>query len=274
MNKVFKSFIIAITCVVAFSLQSQNASAYYGIEVYVTNAQTQSYHNDALIQNGVTLVPLRGVFETLGATVSWNQKDKTITAKNITKTVWLKIGSKTAKINGIASAISVAPIVKSGTTYVPLRFISEALGATVSWNQALQEVSIYAKSSSQVKRSDWLGYYYNQGYSGTGVETSLRIDKVTPTKITFTSVNGYRYDPTNGNLSGAEMPWRYNNSTRDAKLLSSNTASYNVNGCSFNLVKQNDAIQVKKMVGSCGHLGLAEYDDSDESASYYTSYRK
>lgn len=75
MNKIYKSFIIAMTCIVTFSLQAHNASAYSSIDVYVANGQTQSYHSDAIIQNGVTLVPLRGVFETLGATVNWNAKD-------------------------------------------------------------------------------------------------------------------------------------------------------------------------------------------------------
>ncbi|MFE3573534.1 stalk domain-containing protein [Lysinibacillus sp. NPDC059133] len=268
MNKIFKYFIIAMTCVVTFSLQAHNASAYSGIDVYVANEQTQSYHSDAIIHNGVTLVPLRGVFETLGATVSWNAKDKTITAKNSTKTVWLMVGSKKAKINGNALAVSVAPIIESGTTLVPLRFISEALGATVSWNQDLNEVSIYAKGSSQVERSHWLGYYYNSGYTGSGVITSLRIDKVTPTKITFTSINGYRYDPTNGKLYGYQMPWHMVYTTRDVQLISDDVASYELNGCSFDLVKYSDEIHVENMYGSCDHLGLIEYEGE------HTEYRK
>lgn len=267
MNKIYKYLIIAMTCLITFSLQAPNASANYGIDVYVANGQTQSYHSDAIIQNGVTLVPLRGVFETLGATVSWNAKDKTITAKNSTKTVWLKVGSKKAKINGQALTVSVAPIIKSGTTLVPLRFISEALGATVSWDQDLYEVEIYAKGSSQVQKSHWLGYYYNPGFSGTGVETSLRIDKVTPSKITFTSINGYRYDPTNGDLAGYQMPWHYNYTTRDAQLISNNVASYELNGCSFDLVKHYDEIHVENMYGSCDHIGLIEYEGE------YTEYR-
>lgn len=268
MNKIFKSFIIAMTCIVTFSLQGHNASAYFGTDVYVVNGQTQSYHNDAIMQNGVTLVPLRGVFETLGATVNWNAKDKTITAKNSTKTVWLMVGSKEAKINGNSLAVSSAPIIKSGTTLVPLRFISEALGATVSWNQDSYEVSIYAEGSSQVERSHWLGYYGNSGFSGSGVITSLRIDKVTPTKITFTSVNGIRYDPTNGKLFGYQMPWHFKYTTRDAQPIFDDVASYELNGCSFDLVKYDDEIHVEYMNGSCDHLGLIEYKGD------YTEYRK
>ncbi|MGE7688472.1 copper amine oxidase N-terminal domain-containing protein [Lysinibacillus sp. NPDC097214] len=217
---------------------------------------------------GVTLVPLQGVFETLDATVNWNAKDKTITTKNSTKTVWLMVGSKKAKINGNPLAVSVAPIIKSGITLVPLRFISEALGATVSWDQDSHDVSIYPEGSSQGERSHWLGYYYNSGFTGSGVETSLRIDKVTPTKITFTSVNGYRYDPTNGNLFGYQMPWHYNYTTRDAQLISDDVASYELNGFSIDLVKYYDEIHVENMYGSCNHLGLAEYEGE------YTEYRK
>ncbi|WP_342543832.1 copper amine oxidase N-terminal domain-containing protein [Lysinibacillus sp. FSL K6-4013] len=81
-----------------------------------------------------TLVPLRSIFEELGATVIWNQNTKTISATKDTTNISLKLGTKTAVINGQAVSIDVPAQIRNGTTLLPLRFISEALGANVKWD--------------------------------------------------------------------------------------------------------------------------------------------
>lgn len=81
-----------------------------------------------------TLVPLRSIFEELGATVIWDQNTKTITANKNTTNISLKIGAKTSTINGQSISIDVPAQIINGATLVPLRFISEALGATVKWD--------------------------------------------------------------------------------------------------------------------------------------------
>ncbi|MDN4494707.1 stalk domain-containing protein [Ureibacillus aquaedulcis] len=96
----------------------------------------------AIVENGNTLVPLRGIFEALGAKVDWNKATQTITAHKGENQVSLTIGKKTAKANGATATLSIAPKVKNGTTLVPLRFISQALGAKVQWDQENEIVSI------------------------------------------------------------------------------------------------------------------------------------
>jgi hypothetical protein len=61
--------------------------------VYI-NGEKQVYDQPPISQNGRTLVPLRGIFEKLGATVEWHQSTQTITAKKEGILVWLKLGSK------------------------------------------------------------------------------------------------------------------------------------------------------------------------------------
>ncbi|MEO2211432.1 stalk domain-containing protein [Paenibacillus amylolyticus] len=58
------------------------------------------------------------------------------------KTQRLVIGSTTAYVGESAYRIIAAPFIKTGRTYVPIRFISEKLGATVNWNQSTKEVTI------------------------------------------------------------------------------------------------------------------------------------
>lgn len=95
-----------------------------------------------VIKDGRTLVPMREIFESLGATVDWNGKDKKVTATQATTTIQLQIGSKTAKINSKSIPLEVAAQTFNNKTMVPLRFISEALGAKVIWNGHAKSVAI------------------------------------------------------------------------------------------------------------------------------------
>ena len=140
--KFLKLFFVAILIVSTLSFASVNhTNAATNISIYL-NGSKQTYSNKAIIKNGSTLVPLRGIFESLGATVNWNQSTKTIDAKKGATSIWLKIGSTTTKVNGKNVTISVPAQVVNGSTLVPLRFISEALGAKVEWIQTTKTVKI------------------------------------------------------------------------------------------------------------------------------------
>lgn len=106
------------------------------------DGQKQAYSDKAIIKNGSTLVPLRGLFESLGAEVTWNNADRSIDAKKGNKEIWLKIGSTTTKVNGKPVQVAVPPEIVNGNTLVPLRFISEALGADVKWTGATYTIDI------------------------------------------------------------------------------------------------------------------------------------
>lgn len=97
---------------------------------------------------GVTLVPMRDIFEALGATVNYNSLTRGIIAQRNSTTVGLQIGNRRASINGQDLRLNQPPVIVSGSTLVPLRFVSEALGANVSWNGARQLVSIQQAGSS------------------------------------------------------------------------------------------------------------------------------
>ena len=92
--------------------------------------------------NGRTMVPLRGIFESLGAQVNWDADTSTITATKDATEVQLSIGNPRATVNGRAVQLDAPAIILNGATMVPLRFVSEALGADVKWFQATQTVSI------------------------------------------------------------------------------------------------------------------------------------
>ena len=92
--------------------------------------------------NGRTLVPLRDIFEALGATVNWNAAAQTISATRGATQIGLAINNRTASVNGQPVTLDQAATLVNGRTFVPLRFVAEATGAKVDWSGPTQTVSI------------------------------------------------------------------------------------------------------------------------------------
>ncbi|MER3496222.1 MAG: copper amine oxidase, partial [Armatimonadota bacterium] len=74
---------------------------------------------------GRTLVPMRAIFEALGANVEYNKELKKITARRDTTVIELTINEKIAKKNGAEVQMGVAPVIRQRSTLVPLRFVAE-----------------------------------------------------------------------------------------------------------------------------------------------------
>ena len=104
----------------------------------------------AIVQDGRVFVPLRGVFEDLGASVVYANGQ--INATENRRDIALQIGSTQASVDGQPETIDVAPFIVGESTYVPLRFISRALGATVSWNGDDRVVTV-ASTTAQILRA-------------------------------------------------------------------------------------------------------------------------
>ncbi|WP_458411764.1 copper amine oxidase N-terminal domain-containing protein [Schinkia sp. CFF1] len=98
------------------------------------NGIKQYYDQPAILKDGRTLVPLRPIFESLGATIEFNSKTDMITATKGNRTVILRIGSKQATVSGNAVYLDVPSQLINNRTMVPLRFVSEAMGAAVTFD--------------------------------------------------------------------------------------------------------------------------------------------
>lgn len=101
-----------------------------------------------VIVNGRVLVALRGVFERLGATVAWDPGSQTVLAQRGATSVALRIGSSQASVNGQPQPLDAPPLLVGGRTMVPLRFISQALGAGVDWDTATSTVQITSQGAA------------------------------------------------------------------------------------------------------------------------------
>lgn len=99
------------------------------------NGEQIVFDQPPIIENGRTLVPLRAIFEKLGADVNWNDETKTITAKKGNDTVTLVIDSSTANCNGKTVNLDVPARIVNSRTLVPVRFIADSFGVSVDWNE-------------------------------------------------------------------------------------------------------------------------------------------
>ena len=113
----------------------------------IVNGQTMSFDQPPIVRNGRVFVPLRGIFEQLGASVVYANGQ--INATGNGRTISLTIGSTQATVGGQSQILDVAPFVVGSRTLVPLRFIAQSLGAAVDWNDSTSTVTITGARAQQ-----------------------------------------------------------------------------------------------------------------------------
>lgn len=98
-----------------------------------------------------TMVPMRKIFEALGADVQWDEKNEIIIATKNSTLVMLKVGSKVMLVADVLSGenkkteLDVPPMIVDDRTLVPVRAISESLGINVEWVEETQTVVLTSK---------------------------------------------------------------------------------------------------------------------------------
>lgn len=97
-------------------------------------AKETVFLDGGLLVDGSTLVPMRSVFENLGAKVRWNSSDQSITVTKDDTKIFMKVNDINVKLNDKTINLDVPPKIKKGNTIIPLRFVSEAIGAKVRWD--------------------------------------------------------------------------------------------------------------------------------------------
>lgn len=108
----------------------------------VLNGRTLTFDVPPTIINDRTMVPFRKILEELDAEVNYNADGQYVTAKNSETEITMQIGSTAATVNGESVEMDTAPVIIDGSTLIPVRYISEFLGAEVSWNGSNSTVTI------------------------------------------------------------------------------------------------------------------------------------
>lgn len=143
MKRIWASFLAALLIIPMF-LQT-TAQAATPISIYIDGSRLKTDQAPVVI-SGRVLLPLRAIFEALDATVNYNQTLQTVTAYKDGTTIVLKLKSRSATINNEAVMLDVPAQSIKGRTMVPVRFVSEALGQQVGWNNSTKIVTINSGS--------------------------------------------------------------------------------------------------------------------------------
>lgn len=167
-----KALIVALLTLLFLAIKPASAWAEPEIKVNIDET-TLLFDIQPTIIEGRTLVPLRLIFEGLGAEVVWNGSTQRITGTRGDISVALQIDNTQAVKNEQIITLDVPATIIEGRTFVPARFIAEALGAEVNWLPSSRTVEIISNQpydltkyyilESQIKqiRVSWDEKFYN-----------------------------------------------------------------------------------------------------------------
>lgn len=116
-----------------------------GVVTVKINGKIMIADQQPIIINGRTVVPLRSIFEALGADIKWDNIKQTVHAVKDKNKVEVKIGDLTAVVNDKKVKLDQKAFMVNNRTMVPVRFVSEALGADVQWDAKNLTIHITTK---------------------------------------------------------------------------------------------------------------------------------
>lgn len=186
-----KNKIFAFAMAAALSVSAAGATS---LVVDGTNVQTDV---PPVIVDGRTLVPVRALFESLGATVGWEESTQTATATKGSTVISMQIGNTTAYVNDVAKTLDVPAQTIEGRTMAPARFVAESLNATVNWDSASDTVKISTSGSTSTQTTP----------SNTQTSTSTTTSTQPSTnKTVYITKTGKRYHYDNNCNGGTYYP--------------------------------------------------------------------
>lgn len=135
---------VALTLASVCALSTVGFAANNEPSVYL-DGEKMTFDVNPFIEKDRTLVPFRAIFEAVGAEVEWDGETRTVIAareKNGETTfITIQIDSA-AFVNGEEKDLDVPAKIVNDRTFVPLRFVIEALGEKVEWNNDSYSVVI------------------------------------------------------------------------------------------------------------------------------------
>lgn len=140
-----KSLLVAATIASATIGLSQDPNRH--IRTSINGVPIEFTDVKPMMLNGRVMVPMRDIFTYLGAQLTWNPVEQVVTARQGEDFIWLPIGKTRAQVNGTPVVLDTPAQVIAGRTMVPLRFVSESLGASVQWVSSERLVDITMAST-------------------------------------------------------------------------------------------------------------------------------
>lgn len=151
MKKVISAALSAL-----FLISSCSGFAEEDIKINI-DGKALSFEAKPYIEDGTALVPMRAVFEALGAEVQWNGEDRTVTSRKEDTEIVLTIDSNMALKNGVMRTITKAPVIVSDYTMIPIRFVCESFNCVVNWDENTRTIDISTKNNIAGKSIAFVG---------------------------------------------------------------------------------------------------------------------
>lgn len=157
----------------------KNLTIFLAFLIYITSILGVAADNDITVKigeqpivfdvppqiiNNRTMVPMRKIFETLGATVEWDQNTKTVTSTKGGITVTLTIDNPNMNVNGNVVTLDTPACIVDNRTLVPVRAIAEAFQTEVNWDESTKTVSISDDGISNIEKGNTNPYEVLKDY--------------------------------------------------------------------------------------------------------------
>ena len=143
-----KLLMAALVTVMVFIAMPGNALANDAIRITIDEEVVQFEGQGPVIVDGSTLVPVRGVFETMGFTVGWDGDTRTATLSRTGYVVNITIDSAVFTTNGVSHTLEVPAQIIGGSTMLPIRAVLESVGYSLDWDGATRTVLITSGSTT------------------------------------------------------------------------------------------------------------------------------
>lgn len=130
---------------ITLNLNYDDANHHYNAEevyLYINSEKLSNLSMPPIILNNYTLVPAREVFETLGAQVDWNNDTREVKIIYKDTNVVLTINSTQASVNNVTKSMDIPAKLINNKTMIPVRFVSESIGANVVWDNDTRSIYI------------------------------------------------------------------------------------------------------------------------------------
>lgn len=137
-------FILLCTLMISMNVSANNNSVTLMVDGINVNSEGKSF----ISNTGRIMVPLRILSENLSANVIWHPDTQTVSIDLNDKHLKLKINDTTFTLNGEIREMDSPAIIIEGKTYVPIRHVTEALGAIIEWNSETRTVSVFLNTSN------------------------------------------------------------------------------------------------------------------------------
>ncbi len=189
-----KKLVVTLIVLVAIMLISLTVSA---TDVYIDGTKVQFDNSTGypFVSNGRTLVPLRATMESYGAKVDWDEETQTALVTKGTTWVRCKVWEECIYRNNVKIQNDASAVISNGRTYLPIRAVLEAFGATVTWDGNVNVSSpgagnlIYTIENSPSVTTNFWGIWNNALSLKSSGNYSLAIDKIKSISSVFLKKN-------------------------------------------------------------------------------------